>query len=58
MKLSSLKHSKGQGMVEYILIIALIAVLVIAGVKIFGKNVNTLFSDSAEKIKTEGKVTQ
>jgi len=45
-----LKLRKGQGMTEYILIIALIAVLVIGAVKVFGKNVKKGFSDSAEKI--------
>jgi len=42
-----------QGMVEYILIVALIAVAAIAVVKIFGKQIQDLFSKSTDKIKTE-----
>ena len=38
-----LKRKKGQGMTEYILIIALIAILVIAGVKFFGRTVKDGF---------------
>jgi pilus assembly protein Flp/PilA len=48
MKLFKLK--KGQGMTEYILIIALIAVLVIGAVKVFGGKVKKGFADSAEKV--------
>ena len=42
-----------QGMVEYILIVALIAVAAIGVVKIFGKQIQDLFSKSTDKIKTE-----
>jgi len=34
---------KGQGLVEYALIIALIAIVVIAAVALFGTNLNNLF---------------
>jgi pilus assembly protein Flp/PilA len=44
-----------QGMVEYILIVALIAVAAIGVVKIFGKQIKELFSNSTEKIATETK---
>jgi Flp pilus assembly pilin Flp len=44
------KSKKGQGMTEYILIIALIAVLVIGAVKVFGGKVKKGFADSAEKV--------
>jgi pilus assembly protein Flp/PilA len=47
-----LKLKKGQGMTEYILIIALIAVLVIGAVKVFGGKVKKGFADSSEKIGT------
>lgn len=49
-----LKKGKGQGMVEYVLIIALVVIIVIAGVKLFGGKVNTLFEKSADKIQSEG----
>ncbi|HPN65544.1 MAG TPA: hypothetical protein PLB12_01170 [Candidatus Goldiibacteriota bacterium] len=45
-----IKSKKGQGMTEYILIIALIALFVIGGVKFFGQKVKKGFNDSAETI--------
>lgn len=45
-----LKKRKGQGMTEYILIIALIAIVVIAGVRLFGSKVDKGFKDAASKI--------
>lgn len=45
-----LKLRKGQGMTEYILIIALIAVMVIGAVKVFGSKVKEGFSKSTEKV--------
>jgi len=54
MKLVSRKN--GQGMTEYILIIALIAVAVIASVKFFGRSVNKGFHDAAAKIEDEVKI--
>lgn len=47
-------RSKGQGMVEYILIVALIAVIVIAGVRLFGGQVRDLFKNSADRVQSEG----
>lgn len=41
---------KGQGMVEYILIIALIALIVIVGVKMLGKKTQAAYSNSADSI--------
>jgi Flp pilus assembly pilin Flp len=41
---------KGQTMTEYILIIALIAIAVIAAVKIFGGKVNQGFENSASQV--------
>jgi len=46
-------RKKGQGMVEYILIIALIALIVIVGVKILGKKTQDAYNKSADKIETE-----
>ena len=51
-----LRNNKGQGMVEYILIIVLVVIVVIAGVKMFGGKVNTMFQDSTQKISTEANV--
>jgi Flp pilus assembly pilin Flp len=48
------KNSRGQGMVEYVLIVALIALIVLAGVKLFGGKVKDLFSSAADKVATEG----
>jgi Flp pilus assembly pilin Flp len=48
------KKSGGQGMVEYILIVALIAIIVIAGVRMFGGQIKDLFKNSADKIQSEG----
>lgn len=53
-----LKSNKGQGMVEYILIIVLIVIVAIVGVKLFGKNVNEIFTSSSEKISQEASVNK
>jgi Flp pilus assembly pilin Flp len=44
------KNQSGQGMTEYILIVALIAVAVIAAVKLFGTNVSNGFNNAAGQI--------
>ncbi len=51
-----LKSKKGQGMVEYILIIFLVVVVVISAVKIFGGKVNTMFTETNDKISSEANV--
>lgn len=43
----------GQGMVEYILIIALIALIVIVGVKTLGRKTQKAYDQSADKIESE-----
>ena len=48
-----LKNKKGQGMVEYILIIVLVVILVIAGLKLFGSNLKQMFDSSNQKIQSE-----
>lgn len=48
-----INDENGQGMVEYALIVALIAVVVIAVTKVFGKQIKGLFSDSQDKIQQE-----
>jgi len=44
-------NQKGQGMTEYILIVALIAVAVIGAVKYFGHTTQEGFNTAADKIK-------
>lgn len=51
--LKILKSKKGQGMTEYILIVALIAILAVGGVKIFGSRIKGLFTGAAEKVSSE-----
>jgi Flp pilus assembly pilin Flp len=53
MKLVQVKKQSGQGLVEYILIVALIAILAIAAIKLFGKKVSGSFKDTAEKVEHE-----
>lgn len=47
-----LKTKKGQGMTEYILIIALIAILVLGSVKLFGGKVKDGFKKASDKVGT------
>jgi Flp pilus assembly pilin Flp len=44
------QKQSGQGMTEYILIVALIAVAVIGAVKIFGSKVNDGFNNAANQV--------
>lgn len=53
MFIGRIRDQRGQGMTEYILIVALIAVAAIVAVKMFGGQVNELFSKSSEKISSE-----
>lgn len=45
-----LQNRKGQGMVEYGLILALIAVVVIGALTLMGGNISTMFSNVAGSI--------
>jgi len=47
------KSTAGQGLVEYILIIALIALMVIGAVKFFGKKTRAGFEKAAKTIDSE-----
>jgi Flp pilus assembly pilin Flp len=47
---------RGQGMTEYILIVALIAVFAIAMVKFFGGTISNIFSRLGTKIDNETRV--
>ena len=44
------KNEEGQGMVEYGLIIALVAIVVIVGLQILGGKANTLFSGISNRL--------
>jgi pilus assembly protein Flp/PilA len=46
-----LMNEEGQGMVEYGLIIALVAVIVIAGISLLGNNIGKVFNNIAGNIK-------
>lgn len=46
------EDEKGQGMVEYGLIIALVAVVVIAGVSLLGTNILAVFNKAGNSIVT------
>lgn len=48
-----LNGKKAQGMVEYILIIALIAIIAIFTVRTFGGKITAMFDKSSEKISDE-----
>ena len=43
-------NSKGQGMTEYILIVALIAIAVIGAVKYFGHSTKDSFTNAADAV--------
>jgi pilus assembly protein Flp/PilA len=46
-----LRNEKGQGMVEYGLILSLIAVVVIAALTLMGTNLQGMFNSTASSIK-------
>ncbi len=41
---------KGQGLVEYALILVLVAIVVIAGLTLLGGNINSFYSNIASKV--------
>lgn len=49
-QLNSIKKEDGQGMVEYALIIAFIAIVVIAGLVFLGPVINEMFMDIGKEI--------
>ena len=48
-----LMREDAQGMTEYILIIALIAVACVLGLKLFGSSINKLITKSAQRIQEQ-----
>lgn len=46
----SIRDESGQGMTEYIIIVALIAIAAIGVVSVFGDNIRTLFGASADAL--------
>jgi Flp pilus assembly pilin Flp len=49
------KDENGQGMTEYIIIVALVAIAAIAVIKIFGKNLRNLFDRSSTSLEGSDK---
>lgn len=53
-KLLSLKRhradERGQGMAEYIIIVILVAIIVLIGIRIFGKKILNQFNNASEEI--------
>jgi Flp pilus assembly pilin Flp len=49
----SIRAQHGQGMVEYILIVALIALVAIAGIKLFGGKLSQMFTNKANQLEQE-----
>jgi len=50
MSLNSLKKRRGQGLAEYIIIVALIAIAGIGVTSLFGDNIRALFATSANAL--------
>lgn len=47
MILNQLKNEEGQGMAEYGLIIAFVALIVVVGITVFGNQLSTFFTELA-----------
>jgi pilus assembly protein Flp/PilA len=52
MLLAKLRREEGQGLVEYALIIALVAIVVIAALVLIGGNITTAFNTIANSLAT------
>jgi pilus assembly protein Flp/PilA len=50
---SLIREEKGQGLVEYALIIALIAIVVIGAVKALGGSINTIFGNIKDGLESK-----
>lgn len=53
----SQKKTRGQGMTEYIIIVALIAIAAIGVITLFGNNIRSLFGMSADALSGNDDVT-
>lgn len=53
--MSNLKNKRGQGMVEYVLIIGLIAILVITALSPLGTEIAAKFTELTSKVTAAGK---
>jgi pilus assembly protein Flp/PilA len=51
-----LKKARGQGMTEYVIIVALIAIAAIGVITLFGDNIRKLFGSSAAALSGESQV--
>jgi pilus assembly protein Flp/PilA len=54
---TQLRKSRGQGMTEYIIIVALIAIAAIGVITLFGNNIRKLFGQSADALAGNANVT-
>jgi len=52
------KGERAQGMTEYIIIVALIALVAIVGVRIFGSKLSNMFSAQADQLEKVATPTQ
>ena len=53
-----LKKKRGQGMTEYIIIVALIAIAAIGVITLFGNNIRRLFGMSADALAGDDNIAQ
>ena len=56
-QMKQLKKNRGQGMTEYIIIVALIAIAAIGVVTLFGDNIRKIFGASADALAGNTSVT-
>lgn len=54
----SLRKNRGQGMTEYIIIVALIAIAAIGIITLFGDNIRRLFGMSADALAGDSNIAQ
>jgi Flp pilus assembly pilin Flp len=52
------KGERAQGMTEYIIIVALIALVAVAGVRLFGNKLSGMFNSQAEQLDKVATPTQ
>lgn len=46
------KDERGQGMAEYIIIVILVAIIVLVGIRLFGKSIINQFNNATGEIET------